>query len=138
MAAKLETTNTPGIFRRHIKGCDRRGRCDCSYVIVWRHRGCQHKETFRTLAEAREAKGNRDAGDRRPVARIGFEEYFTGWIDSYAGRTARGFAETSRSLYRRAVEDHALPRWRTWKLGDVEPADVRELYSTLRGRGLST
>jgi hypothetical protein len=71
------------------------------------------------------------------VARVGFEDYFTGWIDAYAGRTAHGFAETSRSLYRRAVEDHALPRWRTWKLGDVEPADVRALYADLRDRGLT-
>src|SRR5829696_6040632 len=99
MARKLESTTTPGIFRRHIKGC-LRGRCECSYVVVWRHRGRQHTATFRTLAEAREAKGNRDAGDRRPVARVGFEEYFDSWIKSYSGRTARGLAERSRSLYR--------------------------------------
>lgn len=99
MAAKLETTGTPGIFRRHAKGCDRRGRCECSYAVVWRHRGRRHMETFRTLAEAREAKASRDAGDRRPVARVGFEDYFTGWIGSYAGRTARGFSETTRPEY---------------------------------------
>jgi site-specific recombinase XerD len=137
MAAKLERTNTPGSYRRHKGGCRRDGRCECSYVVVLRHRGRQHTETYRTLVEAREAKGNRDAGEGRPVARLDFEEYFTGWIDSYAGRTAHGFAESSRSLYRRAVEDHALPRWRTWKLGDVEPADVRALYTDLRNRGLS-
>ena len=39
MAAKLETTITPGIFCRHTKDCSRRGSCDCSYVIVWRHPG---------------------------------------------------------------------------------------------------
>ena len=46
MAAKLEKTGTPGVFRRHAKGCDRKGRCDCAYVIVWRHRGRQHTETY--------------------------------------------------------------------------------------------
>src|SRR5258708_4087376 len=96
--AKLERANTPGIFRRHVKGCDQE-RCECSYVIVWRHRGRQHTDTYRTLAEAREAKGNRDAGDRRPVARIGFADYFADWIESYAGRTARGFSETTRPEY---------------------------------------
>jgi integrase len=135
---KLETTDTPGIFRRHAKRCDRRGRCNCAYVVVWRHRGRQHTETFRTFAEAREAKGNRDAGDRRPVARVGFEDYFDGWIDSYAGRTARGFTERSRALYRYSIEQYALPCWRTWKLADVEPADVRELFSALRYDGIST
>jgi integrase len=137
MAAKLEKTSTPGIFRRHAKGCDRRGRCACGYVIVWRHRGRQHTETHRTLAEAREAKGNRDAGERRPVVRVNFEDYFDKWIKSYAGRTARGFGERSRALYRRSVEQHALTRWGTWRLADVEPTDTRELFSALRDDGVS-
>ena len=138
MAAKLEKTATPGVFRRHAKSCARKGRCDCAYVIVWRHRGRQHTETHRTFAEAREAKGNRDAGDRHPVVRVGFDDYFTGWIESYAGRTARGFGERSRELYRHSIEQHALPRWGTWRLADVEPADVRELFSALRDDGVST
>ncbi len=138
MAAKLQPTTTPGVFRRHARGCARKGRCECAYVVVWRHRGRQHTATYRTLAEAREAKGNRDAGDRRPVARIGFEEYFESWIKFYAGRTARGLAERSRSLYRRSIEAHALARWRTWRLADVEPADVRELFAAMREGGAST
>jgi integrase len=134
---KLERTGTPGIFRRHAKNCDRKGRCGCGYVVVWRYRGKQHTATYRTFAEAREAKGNRDAGDRRPVARVGFEEYFIGWIDSYAGRTARGFSDRSRQLYRHHLEQHALPRWRPWRLADVEPADVRELFAALRDDDVS-
>jgi hypothetical protein len=58
--AKLTKTPTPGIFRRHPKGCAG-GRCDCSHVFVWRHRGKQEAETFRTYAESREAKGSRGA-----------------------------------------------------------------------------
>jgi len=138
VVAKLESTVTPGVFRRHVRGCPRKGRCECAYVVVWRHRGKQHTATFRTLAEAREAKGNRDAGDRRPVARVTFGDYFEGWIESYSGRTARGFSARSRELYRRAIEDHALPRWGTWKLADVEPADVRSLLKEVRGKGAST
>jgi hypothetical protein len=138
MVAKLETTSTPGIFRRHTKDCHRQGRCPCAYVVVWRHRGRQHTESFRTLAEAREAKGNRAAGDRRPTARVGFDDYFGSWIDSYAGRTARGFSDRSREIYRRTLEDHALPRWRGWKLGQVEPQDVRALFLKLRDDGAST
>ncbi|MEK6327503.1 MAG: site-specific integrase [Actinomycetota bacterium] len=138
MAAKLERTNTPGIFRRHAKGCDGEGRCECPYVVVWRHRGRQHTDTYRTLAEAREAKGNRDAGDRRPVARVGFADYFAEWIESYAGRTARGFSEATRPEYRRPIEAHALGRWGTWKLAEVEPADVRDAFGELRREGAST
>ena len=57
MAAKLERTSTPGIFRRHVKDCGG-GRCECSYVVVWRVHGRQHKETFRRLARpVRGSKG---------------------------------------------------------------------------------
>lgn len=70
--------------------------------MVWRHRGRQHTQAFRTFAEAREAKGNRDAGDRR------------------------------------SIEGHALARWGSWRLADVEPADVRALFSALRDNGAST
>lgn len=136
--AKLTKTKTPGVFRRHIKGCGGQGRCDCSYVLVWEHRGKQHTETFRTAAEAREAQGARKAGERRPTAKVGFGDYFAEWIESYAGRTARGFSETTRPEYRRPIETHAVPRWGTWKLADVEPADVRELFGSMRRDGQST
>jgi integrase len=135
--AKLTKTSTPGIFRRHAGGCDG-GRCDCPYVVVWRHRGRQTTETFRTYAEAREGKASREAGDKRPVGRIRFSDYFDEWIKTYAGRTARGFSETSREEYRRAISGEPTERWGTWKLVDIEPADIREMFGRLRKRGAST
>lgn len=137
IARKLEQTSTPGVYRRHAKAC-RGGRCSCAYVVVWRYRGKQFTETYRTLAEAREAKGNRDAGERRPVARVGFGEYFEEWIESYAGRTARGFSETTRPEYRRPIERHAMPRWASWRLAEIEPADVRDLFGDMRRQGETT
>lgn len=125
--AKMQKTRHPGVYRRGSR-----------YVIVWRHRGKQHKESFRTLAEAREAKASRHAGDRRPTSKARFADYFTEWIGSYAGRTARGFSETTRPEYRRPIEAHALPKWPTWKLADVEPADVRELFGSMRKEGCTT
>jgi integrase len=105
---------------------------------VWRHRGKQHKEFFRTLAEAREAKAQRQAGDRRPASRVKVDDYFTDWIEGYAGRTSRGFSETSRKEYRRSIEARVLPRWGAWRLSEVEPADVRELLADAGRDGLST
>jgi integrase len=43
---KLARTKTPGIYKRGSR-----------YVVVWRHRGKQHKSFHRTYEEAREAKG---------------------------------------------------------------------------------
>lgn len=132
LMAKLTKTKMPGIFRRHAKGCKGRGRCECSYVLVWEHRGKQHTETFRTAQEAREAQGARKAGERRPTSKVLFGDYFAEWIESYAGRTARGFSETTRPEYRRPIEAYAIPKWETWKLAEVEPADVRELFGSMR------
>ena len=65
MAARLERTKTPGIYRRHVKGCEGE-RCDCpsGYVVIWRQAGEQRKATFPTMAEAREAKRQRELGAR--------------------------------------------------------------------------
>lgn len=130
--SKLTKTNRPGIFRRHAKGCHGKGRCDCPYVVVSEHRGKQYTETFRTAAEAQEAQGNRKAGDRRPKPKVRFGDYFAEWIKSYSGRTKRGFSETTRPEYRRPINTYAIPKWGTWKLAEVEPADVRELFGSMR------
>jgi integrase len=119
--ATMEKTRTPGIYKRGSR-----------YVVIWRHRGTQHKSFHRTYEEAREAKAQRAAGDKRPVAKVRFESYFDEWIETYAGRTARGFSETTRPEYRRPIETYALPRWRAWKLAEIEPADVRELFGQMR------
>jgi integrase len=128
MAAHMERVkNNPGIYRRGSR-----------YVVVWQHKGRQHKGFFRTLAEAREAKGQRQAGDRTPVTRQPFEDYARQWLDGYQGRTSRGFSNTSREDYKRALEHHAIPFFRGWRLADVEPPDVRRLVRELEGKGLSS
>lgn len=136
MAAKLEKTSTPGVFRRHRQDCDGNGRCKCSYVVVWRHRDRQHKESFRTYQEAREAKGARDAGESRPASRERFADYARAWIDSYRGRTERGIGERTRMSYGRDLENHAIPFLGSRKLGEIEPPDVRAFIGHLEGKGL--
>jgi len=138
MAAKLEKTTLPGVYRAHRKGCARSGRCGCPYTVVSRHRGKQHKTTVTTWSEARELKGSKDAGNSRPTAKTRLDAYYEGWIEAYAGRTSKGFTETSREEYRRVIEKWILPRWGTWKMADVEPTDVRGLFLAMRKAGCST
>jgi len=97
---QLAKTSTPGIYRAHGNRCKGGERCACPYVITWRHRGRQHKETCRTFNEAREKKALRDSVDSKPVDRVRFGEYYEQWIETYAGRTQRGFSETTRPEYR--------------------------------------
>lgn len=135
---QLARTSTPGIYRAHGNRCKGGDRCTCPYVITWRHRGRQHKETCGTFNEAREKKALRDSVDSKPVDRVRFGDYFSQWIETYAGRTQRGFSETTRPEYRRTIQNHAMPRWAKWKLSDIEPKDVRELMMAMRNDGLST
>jgi len=124
---KLVPSSIPGIYKR-----------GSTYVVIWRHRGKQHKSFHRTWGEAREAKARRTAGDRRPQVRVRFEDYFDRWIDTYSGRTQRGFSETTRPEYRRPIEQHVLGRWGTWPLGEIEPGDVRDVFAERRADGAST
>ncbi len=124
-APRMGRTRYPGIYKRG-------GR----YVVVWRHKGKQHKSFHRTLAEAREAKGQKQAGERTPQTRARFEDYAREWIDTYRGRTSRGLGERTREGYRRSLERYAIPWFRRYKLADVEPPDVRRFIDMLEGRGL--
>ncbi len=126
MAAELVKTTTPGIYKRGSR-----------YVVVWRHRGRQHKSFHRTLAEAREAKGARQAGDKQPATRKLLDEYALEWLDGYAGRTSRGFSEQARADYRRSIEGYVIPFFAGWRLVDVERGDVRRLVKQLEERGLA-
>lgn len=122
----MERTRHAGIYKRG-------GR----YVVVWRHRGRQHKSFHRTLAEAREAKGRRQSGDSTPVTRQTLEDYARDWLAGYQGRTARGFSASSRRDYERALEQHALPFFAGWRLADVGPPDVRRYSRHLEALGLA-
>jgi integrase len=140
MAKKLTKTSTPGIYRRHVKDClnhDGSKRCSCSYAVPTRHRGKQSMETFRTFEEAREAKGRNSAGDTRPSSKEKFGSYFETWIETYAGRTKRGFEEETRTEYRRAIENDAVPRWADLRVSDIGPGDVRKLYAEMGKAGKS-
>ena len=126
MAAPMEKTRHPGIYKRGSR-----------YVVVWRHKGRQHKSFHPTLAEAREAKGQRQGGDRRPVTRQSFEDYVHEWLDGYRGRTSRGLSNRTRNGYRSALVDRAVPFFRSYKLAEVEPPDVRRFIAQLEAEGLA-
>jgi integrase len=122
----MKRTNYPGIYKRGTR-----------YVLVWRYRGVQHKESYRTLAEAREAQGRRrQPGERRPHSRETFEQYAGAWFDSYRGRTARGLSETTRRDYRRSIETYAVPFLGLYRLAEIEPPDLRQLVASMEQRGL--
>lgn len=101
MAAKMERTRTPGIFKRGSR-----------YVFSYRAAGKQRWESYRTLDEARLAKAARKTdihrGEFSPQSKITLHEYMREWIDAYAGTGRRGFREETRNEYRGIIEKHTL------------------------------
>jgi hypothetical protein len=78
MAATMEKTRHAGIYKRG-------GR----YVVVWWHKGRQHKAAYKTLAEAREAKGSAiQASARRLAARTSRSTRASGSRATAVGRRA--------------------------------------------------
>ena len=125
MATNMERTRHPGIYKRGSK-----------YVITWRHHGKQHKQSFRTLEEARAEKGRRDAGDRAALSRVRFEDYASDWLDAYQGRTSRGFSERTRAAYRTAFAMYVIPYFCRYRLAEVEPQTVRAFVNEMGATNL--
>ena len=136
--ADLQKTGTPGIYRRHSKSCDGKRRCDCVWVIVWRHNGRQYKETCSSFNEARAKKAAHESGELQPPSKTKFGDYFPDWIENFSGLTSRGFSETTRPEYRRPIATYAMPIWKGEKLSDIDRGEVRRLFMSMRKEGKST
>jgi integrase len=124
MAAPMQRTREPGIYKR-----------GGSYVIVWRDRGRQHKEAFRTMKEAERAKGKRKQGDRQAESRERFDDYARRWVTTYNGRGGRGITASTRANYTRAIEKHAIPYFGRQRMKDLHANDVRGFITHLRDSG---
>lgn len=103
MAAKLEKTRTPGIFKRGTR-----------YAVLYRDaEGRQRQESARTLDEARRIKAGRTAavatGEFHAASRIKLRDYALEWVERYQGRGRRGFRESTREDYRRDLRRYVLP-----------------------------
>jgi len=126
---KLERTKTPGVFRR-----------GGVYVVVYRDAsGKQHKQRARTLTEGRAIKSAMTTdvrrGEWREQSRVRFDEHWQQWLANYAGRTSRGFRETTRDDYRRDLEQHAAPYFRRMWLAEIAPQHIKQWLTKLANEG---
>jgi hypothetical protein len=133
MAAKLEKTRTPGIFKRGSR-----------YVFSYRVNGKQRWVSCRTLEEARRKKRNRetavDSGSAPADPHITLPEYILGnpdkdeegWIDRYRGNRKRGFREETRAEYRALLRKYTLAFFapRT-KLAEITPLRIDQFIAWL-------
>lgn len=118
MAAKVEKTQTPGIFKRGSR-----------YVFSYRVDGKQKWESARTLADARKAKAERttdiDRGEHQEDSRVTLRIYAAEWVERYVGRRRGGFREATRDEYRRQLEQYVYPHFGDRvRLTEVTPKKV--------------
>ena len=64
-------------------------------------------------------------GEWRAQSSVRFRDHWKPWLDSYGGRTARGFRENTRDDYRRDLEQHAVPYFGAMRLSEIEPQHVK-------------
>jgi integrase len=125
MAAKMEKTRTPGIFKRG-------GR----YVFSYRVDGKQRWESCRTLDAARRAKAARitdmGRGEFEQRSRITLHEYAREWIERYQGTGRRGFREETRIEYRALLDKYALEHFSSQtRLTDITPRHIASFVGWL-------
>jgi integrase len=126
----LERTQTRGVFRR--------GK---TYVVVYRHHGQQRKKCARTYVEARALHGRLTAsitdGTHREVSLLTFEEYARHWLDTYTGRTTRGFRDSTRKGYRFSIEQRAIPFFEGRLLAEIDAPVIKRFIASLFERKVS-
>lgn len=125
MAAPLEKTRTPGVYKRGSR-----------YVVPYRVNGKQRWETFSTEGEARRAKAARqtdiERGEFVERSRVTLHEYAREWVERYQGRGRRGFREETRAEYRRLLEQRILPAFpERRRLTEITPVEIAEWIGRL-------
>ncbi len=118
MAATMEKTHTPGVFKRGSR-----------YVFAYRVDGRQRWESCRSLDEARRAKAARVTDIRRGEfeerSRITLHEYAREWVERYQGTGRRGFREETRAEYRSLLNKYALSHFsERAKLTEITPRHI--------------
>jgi integrase len=123
-APKMTKTKTPGVYKRG-------GR----YVVRYRHGGEERKRFAQTYAEARAIKQSLETDKRRgehhETSALTFEEYAKGWLDTYTGRTSRGFRDSTRKGYRFSIEKRAVPFFDGWLLAEIDAPLVKKYIASL-------
>jgi integrase len=138
--AVLETTKTPGVYRRGSR-----------YVVRFRDpTGKQRKRFAATYKEALRLKSTLTAdvhrGEFRATSKVTFADYAATWIATYQGRTRRGVGPRTLELYRQDLglndQGEATGKGAVWffgrtQLSELGPAELKAYGKHLADRGHS-
>jgi integrase len=122
-AGEAPVNGHPGIFKRGNRYTAR----------VKDGRGKTRRVNGRTIAEvdAKRSALRTDLlrGEFQPASAERFDSYARAWIETYPGRTARGFRDETRREYRVMLERHAVPYFRSERLSNIDAAAIRSFIA---------
>lgn len=118
---KNEKTKYPGVYKRGER-----------YVYCYRVDGRQRWGSEQSLEAAFRAKREKDVdasrGELVDLTKAKYGEYALEWIELYQGRTSRGFRESTRTYYRRMLQERVIPYFdgiARKRLAEIQPRDVK-------------
>ncbi|HEX3329180.1 MAG TPA: tyrosine-type recombinase/integrase [Gaiellales bacterium] len=76
-------------------------------------------------------------GEWRDQSRLTFSAYAEDWVDTFAGRTARGIRPETRADYKRNLERNGTKFFGRMRLAEIEPRDIRRFVAAMQARGVS-
>lgn len=125
MAARLDKTSTPGVYKRGSR-----------YAVIYRDaNGRQRQESARTYDEARRLRARRaasvDDGSFQPQTREKFADYARAWVERYQGNGRRGFTDDTRDDYRRDLENYAIRYLGNLRLEQITPRHIAAFIAWL-------
>jgi integrase len=136
-----------GIRRRHGRGCDGAGKCDCSWEasVYSKRDGRKIRKTFATLTEAKawrhDAVGEVRRGKLKAPTRETLREAWETWNDGAKSglvRTKSGdpYKPSCLRSYEQAMRDRVLPDFGGARLSEIRRVDVQDLVDRLQAQGL--
>jgi integrase len=121
MVLPLEPSGVAGIYRRGSK-----------FVVVYRVKGRQRKQSVGTLAEARAVKLRRDGEARALRCGPTLHEFSLSWLDRYAGTGHDSVRTHTRREYRRLLVNYALTYFdREVRVRELDRAAVQHFVDWL-------
>ncbi|MFP5364860.1 MAG: tyrosine-type recombinase/integrase [Thermoleophilia bacterium] len=146
--SRHEKTSTPGVYRKHVRSCARRGsaKCSCPYeaMVYLPREKRQVRKHFARLAEAKSWRQDALRAVRenklRPRSKTTVEDASAALIAGMRSgavfdRTGKPYKPSTMRGYERTMRLHVLPRIGHLRLSALQRRDVQAVVEAMQAEG---